>query len=153
MGTFLGGPFGKLRADRPLVGRDEPGKARSPIPYYHPIISLMPNSKKNRNQSFFGEVAKHPKGMPPIDVVRSEVIRMGLPKTDADHMYDVWLANGFRTKVGPIKDWKAVLRLYRRNNWLPSLRDSKTQSEETETRVLRQIQEIKQAHSDARYLL
>lgn len=49
------------------------------------------------------------------------VTSLGLPETDADDIWDRWLANGFRTKTGPIKDWQADVRTKKRNGWLPSL--------------------------------
>jgi len=64
---------------------------------------------------------KLPTGMPVLAVIREEVVRLGLPETDGDHLYDCWLASGFKTARGnKIKDWKASLRVWARNGWLPS---------------------------------
>jgi hypothetical protein len=83
---------------------------------------------KNYGQQFFGEVEKavdmsytgRPRGMPNIEVLKTEVQRKGLPPTDAEYLYDRWLANGFRIGRDPIKDWKAVVRNWYTDGWFPS---------------------------------
>lgn len=58
--------------------------------------------------------------VPTLDELALYCVELGLPHSDAEHFDDTWKANGFRTKTGPIKDWRAVVRLYKRNGWLPS---------------------------------
>ena len=62
-----------------------------------------------------------PKGMPTLAVLKTETARHGLPDSDAESLYDQWLVNGFRTKKGLIRNWKAYLRNCIRYGWLPSL--------------------------------
>jgi hypothetical protein len=61
-----------------------------------------------------------PKGMPTLDMIRTELARFGFGLSDAEDVYDRWLINAYRTKTGPIKDWKAALRVMMRHGWLPS---------------------------------
>lgn len=63
-----------------------------------------------------------PRGMPPLSEIKSETTRMGLPDSDAEHIYDTWLVSGFRTKAGPIKNWKAAVRIWHRQGFFPSLK-------------------------------
>ena len=63
-----------------------------------------------------------PRGMPPLSEIKAETARMGLPDSDAEQLYDTWLVSGFRTKAGPIKDWKAAIRIWHRNGYFPSLK-------------------------------
>jgi hypothetical protein len=63
-----------------------------------------------------------PIGMPSLPVIKKETAKVGLPDSDAEALYDEWLANGFRTKTGKVRDWRASLRTHIRNGWLPSLR-------------------------------
>lgn len=85
-----------------------------------------------------------PKGMPSLSVIKQETAKLGLPDTDAEAMYDTWLANGFRTKTGPIKDWKAALRNYVRHSWLPSLRRAnKYEERDKEAEELARIRRAK----------
>ena len=64
---------------------------------------------------------KLPKGMPTLDVLKTELARRGFGDGDADYLYDAWLANGFKTGRGvAIKDWQASMRLWIRNGYLPS---------------------------------
>lgn len=66
-----------------------------------------------------------PAGMPPHNVILTEVTKLGLPSTDADAIYDVWLANGFTLKGGrKIRDFRAALRTWHRNEWFPSQREA-----------------------------
>jgi hypothetical protein len=91
----------------------------------------MPSRKKQKNfgQTFFPEVMRaneeyfrsRPLGMPCLEVLATEMARYaGLPKSDAEYLYDRWLANGFTVSRRPIKNWKAAMRDYYRNGWLPS---------------------------------
>jgi len=77
-------------------------------------------NKKNNGQEFIPEVVAHPRGMPPTDAVKAEALRMGLTEEDALAVTDHWLANGFKTGRNPVKDWRAVLRTWKREKWFPS---------------------------------
>jgi hypothetical protein len=44
-----------------------------------------------------------------------------LTSADAEDFLDRMAQNGWKTKVGSVKDWKAAVRNYVRNNWLASL--------------------------------
>lgn len=64
-----------------------------------------------------------PKGMPALSVIKSEVVRQGLTEADAEHAYDVWLMNGFALRNGKkVQDWKAAIRVWKRNEYFPSQR-------------------------------
>ena len=80
----------------------------------------------NQGQQFINEVeaslenTKRPLGMPPLDVIQSEVLRIGFTRQDAESVYDFWLANGFMVGSRKIRDWKAAIRNMVRYNRLPS---------------------------------
>ena len=59
--------------------------------------------------------AKLPKGMPPLSAITPETAKLGLPNSDGEHLFNVWLSNGFRTRTGPIKNWKAAIRVWHTN--------------------------------------
>lgn len=63
-----------------------------------------------------------PKGMPSLEQIKTETARLGLTDTDAEHIRDAWLANGFKTGRNKIVDWRAVIRLWYRNGYFPSLK-------------------------------
>jgi hypothetical protein len=91
-----------------------------------------------------------PKGMPSLAVIRQETARLGLPDSDSDFIFDSWLANGFRTKTGKIRDWKASLRNYVRNSWLPSLkRANKWDQRDRESEELARIKKAKERANDS----
>ena len=66
------------------------------------------------------EIVKRPAGMPPEDVIESEILRLGLEKEDALALSDYWKSNGYRTGRNKVVDWKAVVRIWRRQGWFPS---------------------------------
>jgi hypothetical protein len=64
-----------------------------------------------------------PPGMPSLAMIQTETTKLGLPDSDAEYIFDAWLTSGFRLKNGnKIRDWKAAVRNWYRNNWFPSLR-------------------------------
>lgn len=72
-----------------------------------------------------GSFGNRPIGMPSLAAIAQETARFGLPDSDAEALYDAWLSSGFRLKGGgKIKDWKAALRTWHRNEWFPSQRRS-----------------------------
>lgn len=82
----------------------------------------------NKGQQFISQVEQslenttRPLGMPPLEAIQSEVLRIGYTKADAQDIYDFWLSNGFRTGVNRIRDWRAAIRVMVRHNRLPSQR-------------------------------
>jgi hypothetical protein len=80
----------------------------------------------NNGQQFINEVeaslenSNRPLGMPPLDVITSEVLRIGFTRGDAESIYDYWLSNGFKLTGRKIRDWKAAIRNMVRYNRLPS---------------------------------
>jgi hypothetical protein len=86
------------------------------------------------------ELQKRPKGMPALSLIKTEMAHLGCPESDAEYVFDLWLANGFKTKTGQIKDWRAAIRVYFRNNWLPSQKQGgkgRTSQEEALKRIRR----------------
>jgi hypothetical protein len=64
-----------------------------------------------------------PIGMPCLEVIAKEVALHGLPFTDAEYIYDCWLANGYCNGRGrKIRDWKAAIRLWKASSYFPSQR-------------------------------
>ncbi len=67
------------------------------------FIEAYKDAEKNR-----------PLGMPCLEEFFVEAKKIQLSGKEAMTLYDVWLANGFRTKSGPIKDWRAAMRNWKR---------------------------------------
>jgi hypothetical protein len=61
--------------------------------------------------------------MPLFTNLKLEILRIGLPAEEAEFMWDYWLANGFRNGKGPVRDWKAVLRVWKARKWFPSQKE------------------------------
>jgi hypothetical protein len=80
----------------------------------------MPKKNNNDGQQYIPAIVQQPKGMPPAEVIKSEVLRMGLSAEDAEAITDFWLANGFMTGRHKVYSWTAVLRTWKRERWFPS---------------------------------
>lgn len=67
------------------------------------------------------QTEKLPKGMPTLGMIKVETQRLGLPDSDAEHLYDSWLVSGFKTARGiKVVSWTAAIRLWHRNKYFPS---------------------------------
>jgi hypothetical protein len=67
--------------------------------------------------------SKHPPGMPSLQEIRAEMRKLRPPdgeteehwlNREVEELHDAWLSTGFQTKSGPIRDWKASLRNWKR---------------------------------------
>lgn len=59
--------------------------------------------------------------MPPLSEIKSETAKLGLPDSDAEAIYDIWLMSGFKTVRGTkIVSWTAAIRVWHRNGYFPS---------------------------------
>jgi hypothetical protein len=75
---------------------------------------------------------KLPRGMPTLAMIKTETTLYGLPPSDAEHLFNVWLSNGFKTARHPVKNWKAVVRIWHRCRYFPSLREADTRPKPSE---------------------
>jgi hypothetical protein len=89
------------------------------------------------------ELQKRPKGMPPLSMIKTEMAKMGLPESDAEFMFDLWLSNGFKTKTGQIKDWRAAIRVWFRSNWLPSQKKEGYKRPDAQSKAIERIRRAK----------
>jgi len=92
------------------------------------FMRLRKKTKNTGPQQLFPEVTRaveehyqsRPRGMPCLEVITTELARLGYPAADAEYVYDRWLANGFKIGSQPIKSWRPALRNWIRNGWLPT---------------------------------
>ena len=47
-------------------------------------------------------------------------VEIGLPESDGASMFDHWESNGWRNGSNPVRDWKAGIRKWKSQGWLPS---------------------------------
>lgn len=59
---------------------------------------------------------------------------LGLPETDGTWFFDSMEAGGWTRGGKPLKDWKAHLRSYKQQGWLPSLKNAQPQTRSGEKR-------------------
>ncbi len=52
---------------------------------------------------------------------------IGLPRSDGEAMHDHWEANGWRNGANPVRDWKAGIRKWKSQGWLPSQKNTPLQ--------------------------
>jgi hypothetical protein len=89
----------------------------------------MTSKKLNHGQQWMPGVQQaversfedRPRGMPTLAMIKIETIKLGLPDSDADHLYDIWLRDDFKTVRGTkIRNWHAAIRIWFRSGWFPS---------------------------------
>ena len=56
------------------------------------------------------------------DLRKFAVNDLGIPPEDGECMFNHWESNGWRIGSNPVKDWRAGMRKYKSQGWLPSLR-------------------------------
>lgn len=91
----------------------------------------MPGVQQDVERSF----QDRPSGMPTLAVLKTETTKLGLPDSDAEELYDVWLRDDFKTARGRgsrIKNWHAVIRIWFRSGWFPSQRKAAKQPNDDE---------------------
>jgi hypothetical protein len=66
------------------------------------------------------------KGKSTIDDLRSFAVEIGLPASDGESMFHHWEANGWKNGPNPVKDWKAGIRKWKSQGWLPSQKGATT---------------------------
>jgi hypothetical protein len=86
-------------------------------------------SKDNHGQQWIPGIQKgveesfeaRPLGMPCLSVLTTEILKLGLPASDAEDLYDRWLMSGFKMNNGrKIADWHAAVRYRWRQGYFPS---------------------------------
>jgi Helix-turn-helix domain len=117
--------------------------------------SLFMNAKKKKHdgqlplptipEALEKASGSRPKGMPSLEMIKTETARRGLPDSDAEYVFNAWMANGFRGKAGQIKSWQHALNNYVNNGWLPSLRRAnKFTARDREAEELVRVRQAKQ---------
>ena len=52
--------------------------------------------------------------------LKSYAVELGMPESDGESMFDHWESNGWRNGSSPSKDWRAGMRKWKSQGWLPS---------------------------------
>lgn len=65
-----------------------------------------------------GESKKKAKGT--LEELRAYAVEIGLPESDGESMFDHWESNGWKNGSNPVKCWKAGIRKWKSQGWLPS---------------------------------
>lgn len=55
-----------------------------------------------------------------LRVITEYCTELGLPRTDAEAVFAKWQGNGWTNKGEPIRDWKATIRSWKLQGYLPS---------------------------------
>lgn len=90
-----------------------------------------------------------PAGMPSLAVITTETAKLGLPDSDAAHLYDTWLVSGFKTARGAkILNWTAAIRIWHRNKYFPSQKRAfRAPTKDEEQEQLAKMRRLKNDHS------
>lgn len=65
-------------------------------------------------------VHKETKSKGTLEDLQAFAREIGLPESDGESMFHHWEGNGWKNGTTPVKDWKASIRKWKLNKWLPS---------------------------------
>ena len=63
-----------------------------------------------------------------LSELKSFAVELGLPESDGESMFDHWEANGWRNGSSPSRDWRAGMRKWKSQGWLPSQKKTTAQN-------------------------
>lgn len=76
-----------------------------------------------------------------LEELRAYSLEIGLLKLDGESMFDHWEANGWKNGNHAVKDWKAGIRKWKSQGWLPSQKNTNL-SDPPEAKDIQPVEEI-----------
>jgi hypothetical protein len=76
--------------------------------------------EKRREEKSIIVTLKSNKAKGSIDELKTFCAEIGMPESDGESMFHHWEANGWKNGSSPSKDWKAGIRKWKSQGWLPS---------------------------------
>lgn len=67
-----------------------------------------------------------PMARPEVDEVSAYCVEQGLPASDGVTVFDKWTGSGWKNGGQPIKDWKATIRAWKGQGYMPSQQRAKS---------------------------
>ena len=61
-----------------------------------------------------------------LEELKAYAVEIGLPAIDGSFMFDHWSANGWKNGENPSKDWKAGMRKWKAQGYMPSIKGNPT---------------------------
>ena len=65
-------------------------------------------------------ILKDSKAKGSLDELKSYAVQIGLKESDGESMFDHWTANGWKNGQSKSRDWKAGMRKWKSQGWMPS---------------------------------
>lgn len=81
------------------------------------VVVGMPTSKDASPKK---RAAKKKMVRPTPDEINAYLLEIGVPHGDGQTLWDKWEGNGWKNGGNPIKSWKATIRQWNRQGYLPS---------------------------------
>ena len=69
-----------------------------------------------------------------LQELKAYALEIGLPQSDGESMFDHWESNGWKNGSNLVKDWKAGIRKWKSQGWLPSQKNAGFQKSTAESR-------------------
>jgi hypothetical protein len=63
-----------------------------------------------------------------VNELKLFAVEIGMPAIDGESMFHHWEANGWKNGTSPVKDWKAGIRKWHSQGWLPSQKQAGAKS-------------------------
>jgi len=102
-------------AHRPVFSSlEKNGIERVSIGYQYPLRKGI-GKRKGKEESAADE-----NGRGTLDELKAFALEIGLPESDGESMFHHWESNGWKNGNSPSKNWRAGIRKWKSQGWLPS---------------------------------
>jgi hypothetical protein len=118
----------KESADAPSLSPGSPNPKKTPNPVTEEkrknVQTEKPLNVQTGKNLPTGQSPKLVSSLPPLSEVLDYCSKRRLPESDAKYFHDHWLGNGFTNNGKQIRDWRAVIRSWQIQGYLPSQRQA-----------------------------
>lgn len=81
---------------------------------------LLEKEPKEISQNSQKQVSEKLRTRGTLEELRAYAVSLDLPASDGESMFDHWQANGWKNGSNTVKDWRAGIRKWKSQGWLPS---------------------------------
>jgi len=85
-----------------------------------PSVTPPQPEKRREEKSNTITLTSNSKAKGSLDELKSYALEIGLPESDGESMFDHWEANGWKNGQSASRDWKAGMRKWKSQGWMPS---------------------------------
>ena len=116
--SFIDFQYGKLseecKAHNPVFASLE----KHGLKGYPKGIHTLQDKEKEKDKVQDSSSSKKTRGT--IEELKAYAVKIGLPESDGESMFDHWEANGWKNGANAVKNYEAGMRKWKSQGWMPS---------------------------------